>query len=381
MEKEEILKKSKKKFPLKFLFLFGTILGIILVSMTMTYITVMNVAVINDMLGATPNEEDTGVTSNLVVSQDEADLISMVKEAQEGVVSVAVSQMSLSRDEGVITSDSNIGTGFVVDASGWIVTNQHVVSSSSADYKVVTSDGEQYDVTEVVRDDANDIAILKIDAQNLKVLSFGDSDNLAVGQDVIAIGTPLGEYSGSVTKGIISGLDRSVSASSSWYGATTKTYEGVIQTDAAVNPGNSGGPLLNSQGEIIGVNFATTSGADNISFALPINIVKEKIEEYRTYGKFIKPYLGVSYQTISEFEAYYYSNVVAGAFVVSIDTNGPAYVAGIRKGDIITKFGEDDVTTSLATLIQKHEVGEEIEVEYYRSGSLDTTAVTLVEAD
>ncbi len=381
MEKEEILNKSKKRFPLKFLFLFGTILGIILVSMTMTYITVMNVAVINDMLGVTPNEEDTSVVSNLVVSQDEADLISMVKEAQEGVVSVAVSQMSLSRDEGVVTSDSNIGTGFVVDASGWIVTNQHVVSSSSADYKVVTSDGEQYDVTEVVRDDANDIAILKIDAQNLKVLPFGDSDNLAVGQDVIAIGTPLGEYSGSVTKGIISGLDRSVSASSSWYGATTKTYEGVIQTDAAVNPGNSGGPLLNSQGEIIGVNFATTSGADNISFALPINIVKEKIEEYRTYGKFIKPYLGVSYQTISEFEAYYYSNVVAGAFVVSIDTNGPAYVAGIRKGDIITKFGEDDVTTSLATLIQKHEVGEEIEVEYYRSGSLDTTAVTLVEAD
>jgi len=381
MEKEEILKKPKKKFPLKFLFLFGTILGIILVSMTMTYITIMNVAVINDMLGITPNEEDTSVTSSLVVSQDEADLISMVKEAQEGVVSIAVSQMSLSRDEGVVTSDSNIGTGFVVDASGWIVTNQHVVSSSSADYKVVTSDGEQYDVTEVVRDDANDIAILKIDAQNLKVLPFGDSDNLAVGQDVIAIGTPLGEYSGSVTKGIISGLDRSVSASSSWYGATSKTYEGVIQTDAAVNPGNSGGPLLNSQGEIIGVNFATTSGADNISFALPINIVKEKIEEYRTYGKFIKPYLGVSYQTISEFEAYYYSNVVAGAFVVSIDSNGPAYVAGIRKGDIITKFGEDDVTASLATLIQKHEVGEEIDVEYYRSGSTDTTTVTLVEAD
>jgi serine protease Do len=245
---------------------------------------------------------------------------------------------------------------------------------------VVTNDGKQYDVTEIARDDANDIAILKIDAKDLTVLPLGDSDSLMVGQDVVAIGTPLGEYSGSVTKGTISGLDRTVAASSSWYGGTSKTYEGVVQTDAAVNPGNSGGPLLNSQGEVIGVNFATTSGADNISFALPINVVKEKIEEYRTYGKFIKPYLGVSYQMISEFEAYYYANVVAGAFIQSIDTNGPAYAAGLRKGDIITKLGEDDVDTSLSTLIQKHDVGERLEVKYYRNGSEKSTTVTLAEA-
>ena len=194
-------------------------------------------------------------------------------------------------------------------------------------------------------------------------------------------GTPLGEYSGSVTKGIVSGLNRTVSTSSSWYGGTSKTYEGVIQTDAAVNPGNSGGPLLNSQGEVIGINFATTSDADNISFALPINTVKEKIEEYRTYGKFIQPYLGVSYQMISELQAYYYTNIVAGAFIQSIDTDGPAYAAGIRKGDIITKFGEDDVDTSLLTLIQKHKVGDKVDAEYYRAGDTKTVTVTLTEAE
>lgn len=378
VKKAEI--KAKKKFPLKWLFIFGTILGIIIVSMTMTYITVMNVAVINNLLGINSDSSDSD-SLDIVVSESEADIINMVKNAQKGVVSIAVSQLSLSKDQGAVTNDSNIGTGFVIDATGWIITNQHVVSSTTADYKVVTSDGNQYDVTEIARDDANDIAILKIDAKDLTVLTLGDSEKLAVGQDAVAIGTPLGEYSGSVTKGIISGLDRTVTASSSWYGGTSKTYEGVIQTDAAVNPGNSGGPLLNSQGEVIGVNFATTSDADNISFALPINVVKEKIEEYRTYGKFIKPYLGVSYQMISEFEAYYYTNVVAGAFIQSIDTEGPAYVAGLRKGDIVTQFGEDKVDTSLSTLIQKHEVGEEVEVKYYRSGSEKTATVKLVEAE
>ena len=370
--------KGKKKFPIKLLFIFGTILGIILVSMTMTYITVMNVSMINSWLGV---GADTSEDSDIVVSEDESTTIEMVKNVQKGVVSIAISQMTLSKDQGVVTSDSNIGTGFVVDASGWIITNQHVVSSTTADYKVVTSNGDQYDVTEIARDDANDIAILKIDAKDLSVLPLGDSDKLAVGQDVVAIGTPLGEYSGSVTKGIISGLNRTVSTSSSWYGGTSKTYEGVIQTDAAVNPGNSGGPLLNSQGEVIGINFATTSNADNISFALPINVVKEKITEYRTYGKFIQPYLGVSYQMISELQAYYYTNIVAGAFIQSIDVNGPAYTAGIRKGDIITKLGGEAVNTSLSTLIQKHKVGDKVDVEYYRTGDKKTVTVTLTEAE
>ena len=199
-------------------------------------------------------------------------------------------------------------------------------------------------------------------------MELGDSDKLVVGQSVIAIGTPLGEYAGSVTAGIVSGLNRSLSAGKGWFGTTVKTYEGVIQTDAAINPGNSGGPLIDSQGKVIGVNFATTSGVDNISFALPINKVKNRLEEYRTHGKFIMPYLGVSYQMVSTIEALYYKDVVPGALVVRIDPISPAYEAGIRRGDFITEFGDEKVVTSLADMIQKHKVGEEVNVKVYRAG-------------
>ncbi len=373
-------KTEKKKFPRKLLFISATILGLLLVSVILTAVIVLNIEQINSWLGIkTTSQEETVQT--ITVTEEEKNTIEIVKNTAPGVVSIAVSQLSLNQDKGVVSTDSNIGTGFVVDASGWIVTNQHVVSSTTASYKVVTSDGSQYDVNDIVRDDVNDIAILKIDAKDLKVLTLGNSDNLVAGQEVIAIGTPLGEYAGSVTKGIISGLDRTVTASSTWFDGTSKTYEGVIQTDAAINPGNSGGPLLNSQGEIIGVNFATTSGAENISFALPINRVKEKVEEYRTYGKFIKPYMGVSYQMISEYEAMYYTNVVAGALIQSLDASGPAYKSGIRKGDIVTELGGEKIESSLSLYIQKHKVGEKIEVKVYRAGAEKTFEVTLVEAD
>lgn len=369
-----------KKHPRKYLFIFGTILGVILLSIVLTSIVVLNMDRIQSFLGITQQTNNDGTP--IVVSQEESNTINIVKDAAPGVVSIAVSQISLSQNQGIVSTDSNIGTGFIADANGWIVTNQHVVSSTTATYKIVTSDGKQYDVTEIARDDANDIAILKIDAKDLKVLDLGDSNSLVAGQDVIAIGTPLGEYAGSVTKGIISGLNRTVTTSASWFGATQKTYEGVLQTDAAVNPGNSGGPLLNSEGKVIGVNFATTSGAENISFALPINKVKEKIEEYRTYGKFIEAYMGVSYQMISEYLAMYYSsNVVPGALIQSLDVYGPAYKAGIQKGDIITELGGEKVTSSLSIYIQKHKVGDKVEVKVSRAGVEKTFEVTLTEAD
>lgn len=371
-----------KKHPRKFLFIFGTILGILLVSTILTLIVILNVDEIKGWLGITAGTNTSNTT--LTVSQAESNTINIVKNSAPGVVSIAISQISLSQDKGIISTDSNIGTGFIVDANGWIVTNQHVVSSTTATYKVVTNDGTQYDVTEIARDDANDIAILRINAKDLKVLDLGDSDSLVAGQDVIAIGTPLGEYAGSVTKGIISGLDRTVTTSASWFGATQKTYEGVLQTDAAVNPGNSGGPLLNSEGKVIGVNFATTSGAESISFALPINKVKEKIEEYRTYGKFIEAYMGVSYQMISaSLVQMYYSNtnVVPGAFIQSLDASGPAYKAGIQKGDIITDFDGEKVTSSLSLYIQKHKVGDKVEVKVSRAGVEKIFEVTLAEAN
>jgi S1-C subfamily serine protease len=318
-----------------------------------------------------------------VITESESNVVKIVEEAGHSVVSIAVSQLTLSQEEGLIDKSRNIGTGFVANEDGTIITNQHVVSDQTADYAVVTEDGQEYAVLEILRDDLNDVAIIQIDLQGdqLTPLVLGDSDALLVGQDVVAIGTPLGQYAGSVTTGIISGLERSVTASSGWFGSTAKTYEGVIQTDAAINPGNSGGPLINSQGEVIGINFATTAGADNISFAIPINRVKSRLEEYRTFGKFIRPYLGVTYQMISEYEALYYTDVVAGALILRVDTESPAYEGGIRRGDIIIKFGEETVDRSLADIIQEHEVGQEVDITVFREGEEENLTITLGEMD
>ncbi len=318
---------------------------------------------------------------NITVTQEENVVINVVKKSSPSVVSIAISQVMLKKGEGLVDEVSNIGTGFIVDPGGIIVTNQHVVSDVSATYKVITSEGKEYEIVEIVRDDSNDIAILKIDATGLPALELGDSDNLVVGQTVIAIGTPLGEYAGSVTTGVISGKNRSVTTSSGWFGSTTKTYENVLQTDAAVNSGNSGGPLISTEGKVVGINFATTSNADNISFALPINTVKLRLEEYRVYGKFIKPYVGISYQMISEYQAIYYTDVVAGALVMNIDLGGPASKVDIKRGDIIVKVNDKEVEQSFANIIQSYKVGDEISLEIWREGKTHTIKVTLVEAD
>jgi S1-C subfamily serine protease len=317
----------------------------------------------------------------VVITEEESSVINVVKSVEKSVVSIAVNQLFFSTEQGIIDESNNIGTGFVVDKNGLIVTNQHVVSDIDADYVVVTSEGKEYEVADIERDDSNDIAILKVEATDLVPIPLGNSDAVVVGQTVIAIGTPLGKYMGSVTTGIISGLDRDVTASTGWFGSSAKTYEDVIQTDAAINPGNSGGPLLNTSGEVIGINFATTSGADNISFALPINVVKKRIEEYRTYGKFIKPYLGVSYQMISEYQAVYYENIVAGALIVRVDPYGPAQKAGIERGDIIIEFAGKKVDESLANIISQHEVGEEVELKVWNNEKERTIKVTLGEQE
>jgi len=305
----------------------------------------------------------------------------VVNDSKDSVVSIAVSEVTFTIEEGVVDRTNNIGTGFVVDESGLIITNQHVVSNINSDYKIITSSGDEYDVVKIVRDDVNDIALIKVDATDLSPIDFGDSENIVVGQTVIAIGTPLGDYAGTVTTGVISGLERSVTTGASWFGETSKDYENVIQTDAAVNPGNSGGPLLNTMGEVIGINFATTTNADNISFALPINVVKNRVEEYITYGKFIKPYLGVTYQVISEYLASYYSDIEPGVLIIRVDPTGPAYDAGLRKGDIITKIDEESVVDSFTTVLAKYKPGDEIVVTYNREGEISDVDIVLEEAD
>lgn len=380
VEKKPMIKRSKK-YLYVFLGIFFVIIFTVSIVAVSGYFAIKYSSFVQDSLSKIINKEEDN--NKIVITDSENSVIEIVKNASSSVVSIAISKLTLSQNQGLIDQSSNIGTGFIVDKEGIIVTNQHVVSDLEAEYKVVTEEGEEYEVVEILRDDLNDLAVIKIDPKDLELneLVLGDSDNLLVGQNVIAIGTPLGEYAGSVTTGIISGLDRSVSAGSGWFGTTSKTYENVIQTDAAVNPGNSGGPLLNSQGEVIGINFATTSNADNISFAIPINKVKSRLEEYRTYGKFIRPYLGVTYQMISEYEALYYSDVVAGALVLRVDPTSPAYRGGIERGDIITKFDDIAVDRSLGEIIQEHDVDQEVNITVMRDGEEKSFKVTLGEMD
>jgi S1-C subfamily serine protease len=172
----------------------------------------------------------------------------------------------------------NIGSGFVVKSEGIIITNKHVVADQNATYSVITNDKKEYPVTAIYRDPANDLALLKINATNLKPLPMGDSSNLKLGQTVLAIGTPLGQFTNTVTSGIISGLGRGITAGSRYEGYVEK-LDNVIQTDAPINPGNSGGPLLNSSGEVIGINTAVASQGQNIGFAIPVNVIKTLLTE------------------------------------------------------------------------------------------------------
>jgi len=183
-------------------------------------------------------------------------------------------QVPVYKQKGIVHQKVGAGSGFFVTSNGYILTNKHVVSDMQADYTALLSTGKQAKASVMYRDPKNDIALVKIDGVGYPTVSLADSDSLKLGQTVIAIGNALGKYNNSVSIGIVSGLNRSIEASS---GNTTEQLTGVIQTDAAINPGNSGGPLINTNGEVIGINVATVQGSSNISFSIPINAVKSII--------------------------------------------------------------------------------------------------------
>ena len=174
------------------------------------------------------------------------------------------------------------GSGFIVSNDGLIVTNKHVVLDEEAEYTVLTNDGNKFSATILARDPIQDVAILKINAANLPIVKLGNSDNIEIGQTVIAIGNALGEFRNTVSAGIISGLMRTITAGG---GGFSEQLDEVIQTDAAINKGNSGGPLLNLFGEVIGINTAMASGAENIAFAIPVNKIKKDIDDVKVKGE------------------------------------------------------------------------------------------------
>jgi len=280
------------------------------------------------------------------------------------------------------------GTGFIVSADGYIVTNKHVVYDEEAEYTVLMNDETKHEAKVLARDPITDLAILKIEGKNLPTVELGDSSNLKVGQTVIAIGNALGEFRNTVSTGVISGLSRSVTAGG--VGIGSEHLIGVIQTDASINPGNSGGPLLNLAGQVIGINTAMAQGAENIGFAIPINEVKNTIDNVREHGRIVRPWLGVRYvqinKTIAEdnkLEVDYGALIVRGEkrTDLAVIPGSPADKAGLEENDIILevngeKINEDNL---LARAISKFKPGDEITLKILHKGEEEEVKVKLGE--
>lgn len=338
-----------------------------------------------------------GITEKTKIASEESAVINAIDTTLPSVVTIGISKTSSTR--GLFEFDpfnpfqpfqqtpgtprkieQNIGSGFVIANDGLIVTNKHVVADTEATYKVLTNDNKEYQVVKISRDSLNDLAILKIDAKNLKPIALGDSNNLKLGQSVIAIGTPLGEFTNTVTSGIISGLKRGITAGSPFENYVER-LDNVIQTDAAISPGNSGGPLVNLHGQAIGVNTAVSQEGQNIGFAIPINVVKDLIKTFNSSGgKIERPFLGVRYQMIDRQTAII-NKLPEGAYIIEVVDGSPAQASDIQKDDIITdvdgqriKGGNDQ---TLQKIVAKKRVGDRVILKLWRDGKTLEKTITL----
>ena len=290
------------------------------------------------------------------------------------------------RQQGIERREVGGGSGFIVSPDGLIITNKHVVLDDEAEYTVFTTDGNSFTARVLAKDPLQDLAVLKIDQEsiidadgNLTRASFvsvvlGDSDILKIGQTVITIGNALAEFRNTVSVGVISGLGRTITASGS--GNFVETIENVIQTDAAINKGNSGGPLLNLAGEVIGINTATVLDAQNIGFAIPVNRVARDIKQVMELGKIVYPFLGVRYVEITEAVAQEENLSVTHGVWIKSGPDGKAAVvpgsaaeaAGIVAGDILLEINGEriDKENSLANILQQYNPDEEVVLKVLR---------------
>ena len=280
---------------------------------------------------------------------------------------------------GYQTQSAAAGSGFILSADGYVLTNYHVVENSDS-ITVSLYNGEEYDATLVGCDQSNDIAVLKIDAEGLTPVVLGDSDNLNVGDQVVAIGNPLGELTFSLTTGAVSALNREVTLSSN-------VTMDLIQTDCAINSGNSGGALFNLYGEVIGITNAkyssSSSGSeasiDNIGFAIPMNHVKNIVKSIIETGSITKPYIGVTVTAVSsEAQAY---GLPTGAAVRSVEEDSPAAKGGLEANDIITEVNGTTITSSsdLVSYVGEQAPGDELKLKVYRQGKTLDITVTIGE--
>ena len=290
------------------------------------------------------------------------------------------------------------GTGFIVSEDGMILTNKHVILDTEAEYTVLTNDGKKYPAQVLARDPLQDLAIIKIEQaktldekgsfilQLFPTVKLGDSDEIKIGQTAIAIGNSLGEFRNTVSVGVVSGLSRSITASG---GELSETLEDVIQTDAAINKGNSGGPLLNLRGEVIGINTAMVEEAQSIGFAIPINKAKKDIEQVKTLKKIVYPYLGVRYILINtQIQQENKLQVNYGAWIqkgeqgeAAVEPGSAADKAGLKENDIILEFNNEKITSdnTLARIIQKYNPQDTVTLKVLRDKEEKLIQVTLGE--
>lgn len=290
---------------------------------------------------------------------------------------------------GYTSTSAASGSGFVITADGYIVTNYHViedaVKDSSVSITVSFHDGSSYPATLVGGEEDNDVAVLKIEASGLQTVTLGDSDQLKVGQAVMAIGNPLGELTYSLTDGLISALDRLITTGS----GNDSTTMNMLQTNCAINPGNSGGPLFNSYGEVIGITtakYSTSSSGTNVEglgFAIPINdaikVAQDLLENGYVTGR---PYMGITYLAVTDAQTAAQLGVNAyGIYVVDVVSGGPADQAGLKAGDRIISIDNTEVAqkTDLGTLMQEHSAGDTLSITIARDGQMQTVSLTLGE--
>lgn len=332
----------------------------------------------NDSNSTSINSTSDGNTS---VTSSESNIAAVAEKVGPSVVSIITK--SQARSYYGTTSQEGAGTGIIVSADGYVMTNNHVIQNAN-DVVVVDSAGVQYDnVTVVGRDPLNDVAFLKIKSNaTFKPATLGNSSTIRIGQQVVAIGNALGQYSNTVTSGIISGVGRPITADAG--NGQTESLSDLIQTDASINPGNSGGPLLNMAGQVIGINTAIAADANGIGFSIPINSTKGILAGVLANGKVSRAYMGVTYLSVTPAVAKEYKLTVNdGAYVFAssgsaVAAGSPAAKAGIKDGDVITKINDDVVGKqgSLSSIIGQYKPGDTVTVTFIRDGKEQTTQMT-----
>ena len=342
-----------------------------------------------------PDQSSTAAQQHYVSSESQL-IAGIAKDVGQSVVSVNVESQTTAQDFFGFSqpvSQQSAGTGFIVSSDGIIVTNRHVVPDGTDSVTVTLSDGTTYKNVQVIgkTSDTNslDVAFLKIgDLKGKKLVAakLGDSSKMQVGDKVIAIGNALGQFQNTVTSGIISGYGRDVQAGDQ-SGDSTENLTDLFQTDAAINEGNSGGPLVNINGEVIGLNTAVASDAQNIGFSIPINDIKGLVNSVLSSGKLEQPYLGVRYVSLTPDLAYQYNlSVDQGAYIVpssdgspSIIAGSPAAQAGLQEKDIITKVNNItiDSNTGLTSALSQYKVGDTVTLTVIRGGKTITVKATL----